>query len=127
MISSAIYLGAIGIGLIFLPDEIVSTLGIVSNPTTTIVFQLLGALYFGFAMINWMSKGNMIGGIYNKPIAVGNFTHFAVGAFALVKAAIKFQDGVALFLITGIYLLFAIIFAYVSRNNPRSLDKKNDT
>jgi hypothetical protein len=24
------------------------------------------ALYVGFAMVNWMAKGNLLGGIYNR-------------------------------------------------------------
>jgi hypothetical protein len=85
MISSTVFLGAMGLGLTFLPDDIISNIGIASNPISTMSLQLLGALYLGFAMLNWMAKGALIGGMYNKPIAVGNFMHFAVGALALVK------------------------------------------
>ena len=57
MISSSIFLGILGILLTFIPDEIVSSLSVASNPISTLSLQLLGAIYFGFAMLNWMAKG----------------------------------------------------------------------
>ena len=81
----AVIFGIIGLALSFLPNEIALFLNGKSDVISTILLQLIGALYLGFAMINWMAKGSIIGGIYNKPIAVGNFMHFGVGVFALMK------------------------------------------
>ena len=38
-----------------------------------------------------MAKESLIGGIYNRPIAIGNFMHFAVGAMALIKIITKIK------------------------------------
>ena len=92
MTSSSILLGLIGMGLTFIPDEIISILSIAPNPIATVSFQLLGALYLGFAMLNWMAKGSIIGGIYNKPLVIGNFMHFGVGALALVKIVSQIKN-----------------------------------
>lgn len=119
MTLSSIYLALIGIILTFLPKEIISSLSITANPISTLSFQLMGALYLGFAMINWMAKGSLIGGIYNKPIAVGNFMHFAIGALALIKIIAKIQDHLGIvILLTAAYAVFAVLFAYVFRTNP---------
>jgi hypothetical protein len=56
MISSSLFLGASGTILTFLPDESISSIGITPNPISTLSFQLLGALYLGFAILNWMAK-----------------------------------------------------------------------
>lgn len=123
MISSSAFLGLIGLILIFLPDEILANLSITSNPTSNLSFQLMGALYLGFAMLNWMAKGSRIGGIYNKPIAVGNFMHFAVGAFALVKIISKIQSHTEIVIsLTVLYVVFAILFGYVFRTNPSKIE-----
>ena len=53
--------------------------------------QLAGALYVGFAMVNWMAKGNLLGGIYNRAVAMGNFADFGIGAIVLVKGLIAGQ------------------------------------
>lgn len=125
MSSSSVYLAASGAILTFLPNEVISSIGIVPNPISTLSFQLLGALYLGFAMLNWMAKGSLIGGIYNKPIVVGNFMHFGVGALALVKVVSKIQIHKEIVIsLTAIYAIFAILFAYVFRTNPAKKEKE---
>lgn len=120
MSSSAIYLALSGISLTFLPDEIISSMGIASNPFLTLSFQILGALYLGFAMLNWMAKGVTIGGIYNKPIAVANFMHFAVGALAFIKIISNIQSHTEIIIALAVfYSIFAILFGYVFRTHPK--------
>ena len=126
MISSSIFLGALGITFSFIPDEINSSLSVTPNQISTLSLQLLGALYLGFAMLNWMAKGSLIGGIYNRPIAIGNFMHFAVGALALIKIITKIHtDSEIVISLTIVYSVFAILFGYVFRTNPSSIEKKN--
>jgi len=119
MTASAIILGIIGLSLSFIPIEITEYLNLDTNIISTLSFQLLGALYLGFSMMNWMAKGSTIGGIYNRPIAIGNFMHFGVGAFALVKLVSSIEMHQEIFIsLTVIYAIFALSFAYVFRTNP---------
>jgi len=119
MTASAIILGIIGLSLSFIPIEITEYLNLDTNIISTLSFQLLGALYLGFAMMNWMAKGSTIGGIYNRPIAIGNFMHFGVGALALVKLVSSIEMHQEIFIsLTVIYAIFALSFAYVFRTNP---------
>jgi hypothetical protein len=113
MSASALLMGSTGILLTFLPQETAGAIGWANG--STIVLQLVGALYFGFAMLNWMSKANLIGGIYNRPVAVGNLTHFFIAALALVKLTGKnpVLIGVAI-----VYFLFAIAFGYILFTHP---------
>ena len=125
MISSCVFLAALGIILTFIPHEIISILGIIPNQISTLLLQLLGALYMGFAMLNWMAKGSLIGGIYNKPIVIGNFMHFGAGAFALIKIIAKIHTHSEIVIsLTAIYAVFAILFGYVFRTNPSKIEKK---
>jgi hypothetical protein len=126
MISSCIFLGALGITFTFIPDEIISSLSATPNPISILSLQLLGALYLGFTMLNWMAKGSLIGGIYNRPIAIGNFMHFAVGALALIKIITKIHTHSEIVIsLTAVYSVFAILFGYVFINNPSRIDKKS--
>lgn len=111
MTSSAILMGLVGIALSFVPELISPQWG---NP---IVAQILGALYFGFAMVNWMSKGNLIGGIYNRPLAVGNLSHFLIAALALIMVSMR-DASVFILVTTIIYSLFAIAFGYILFTHP---------
>lgn len=121
--SSAIFLGLIGLGLSFLPNEIAHHLTIEKSQTITVLMQLLGALYLGFSMMNWMVKGSIIGGIYNKPIVIGNLMHFGIGALTLVKVAFNIQQNTeTLLALTFLYTVFALAFGYIFMVNPSQLD-----
>jgi formate hydrogenlyase subunit 4 len=119
MIAATLYLGIIGVLLIFLPQEISEYLQISSNMTGSLLLSLLGSLYLGFAMLNWMAKANIMGGIYSRPVAIGNFMHFGIGAITLLKLVfgIQYYTEIIIPLTIG-YTFFAICFAYVFMTNP---------
>ena len=123
MAASAVCLGILGLVLSFLPDETIAFLEIPTHPVSTLFLQLLGSLYLGFGMLNWMAKGVAIGGIYNKPIAIGNFMHFGVGAIALLKLVFVLPNYSQMIIpLTLFYTVFTICFAYVFMNNPKQLE-----
>ncbi|WP_018477595.1 hypothetical protein [Pontibacter roseus] len=92
MILSAVVLAALGIALTFLPAELATALGSNPDPFFVLVLQVVGALYAGMAMLNWMSKGSRIGGIYNRPICIANFAHFFIGGMALLKFMFQYPE-----------------------------------
>ena len=120
MIASAIYLGIVGIGLTFLPLEIARFFEAETNRTLILALQILGALYLGFGMMNWMAKNSMIGGIYSRPLVFGNLLHFLVSAFALIKMVGKYSENqfVVIITISILYSIFAICFGYLLRTSP---------
>ena len=125
MISSTVFLGMSGAILTFLPNETISSIAIIPSQMTTLFFQLMGAMYLGFAMLNWMAKDTLIGGIYNKPIAIGNLMHFGVGAIGLIKVVFKILTHEEIVIaLTAVYVVFAILFAYVLITNPTKTEKK---
>jgi hypothetical protein len=119
MSSSAILLAAIGILFSFSPNEVMEYLNVESTTITTLFFNILSALYLGFALLNWMAKGTLIGGIYNKPIAIGNLMHFGVGAIALIKVVSNIQIHPEIIIsLTIVYVIFALLFAYIFFVDP---------
>jgi hypothetical protein len=119
MILSAAFLAVIGISLTFLPAEIAGITGIAPDKTFTVILQLLGALYFSFAMLNWMAKGILIGGIYGKPVSVANMTHFVIGTLALIKLLLNNHDlPYPIWILAGIYAVFAVLFGMIFSKNP---------
>ena len=119
MTSSALFCAIIGILLSFLPNEIAEYLSVEPTIITILFLKILSALYLGFGILNWMAKGTLIGGIYNRPIAIGNLMHFGVGAIALVKVISNIQthSEIIIFLMV-FYVIFALLFAYVFKTNP---------
>jgi hypothetical protein len=118
MSASAIVLGAIGILLSFFPDEILEYTGASSVSFFQLILQLLGAGYLGFAMLNWMARGNLIGGIYSRPIAIGNLMHFIVAGLALLKTAYGSQGTTVVWVAAALFLAFAVLFAMVTFRHP---------
>jgi hypothetical protein len=112
MTSSAGFLGALGLGASFLPHELLANAGVRPEPSTVILVQLAGAAWFGYAMLNWTARGTLIGGIYGRPIALGNFTQFAVGAIALLKVLGHADAGAIVPALAAIYSGFALWFGY---------------
>jgi hypothetical protein len=124
MMASAVLMGLMGIVLSFLPQEILIALGQEPKPVVTVALQLMGAPYFGFAMTNWMAKGTTVGGIYGRPISIGNFTHFVVGGLALIKSYTGIEAYHHYILILAIvYLAFGILFGYIMLTHPKSPTK----
>jgi hypothetical protein len=114
MSASAITLALLGLTLTFLSSEVMVHLRIGTSNTLQLLMQILGALLFAFAILNWMAKGSTIGGIYNRPIALANFTHFVIGALTLAKAVMSsLEQPMAFWILTGVYMIFAILFGLI--------------
>ena len=119
MIISAIFLAINGFGFTFFPNEISVLLINDDNHIFILILQILGALYLGFSILNWMSKTNLIGGIYSKPLLIGNLLHFFTASMALIKLTFKVETNLQLiFSYTIIYSLFTLFFGYVFFTNP---------
>jgi hypothetical protein len=110
MIASAVVLGLAGIAATFAPAELLAAWGAPATDQTVILVQILGALYFSFALLNWTAKGSMIGGIYARPVSLGNFLHFTMGALALAKQVLSRDLGLPIVVALVVYAIFALLF-----------------
>ena len=118
MSTSAIVMAIAGIVLSFMPQEILSYLGSTkATGNEVVVLQVMGALYFAFAMTNWTAKANLIGGIYGRPIAIGNLCHFTMATLALIKVFFRTHQTMLL-VPMAIYVIFAIVYAWIFFTHP---------
>ncbi|HKI00198.1 MAG TPA: hypothetical protein VJ999_13940 [Candidatus Sulfotelmatobacter sp.] len=115
---SALFMAGLGISASFLPQEIAAHFGVRPETSVVRIIQIAGALYLGFAALNWMAKAVLIGGIYGRPVAVGNFLHFAVVAITLLKAWLSGFRGNEIVVGTVFYFLFAVWFGLVLFTHP---------
>lgn len=119
MTLSAVTLALAGIALTFAPEEILLTISAEGTPALILILQLLGALYFGFGMLNWMTKTGRIGGIYNRPVAVANFSHYAIAGLALMKSLTSVSDlPTVIWVVAIVYAAFAVAFGALLFWNP---------
>lgn len=114
--ASALVMGVFGAAGLFVPDELLRMAGHSSDAVLAVGVQLLAALYFAFAFTNWTARGSLIGGIYNRPLALGNLTHFLIGSLTLLKAAIS--GDAALIVLAIIYGVFALAFGAIFFRSP---------
>ena len=118
MRASSVFMGVLAVPAIFAPQEVVAYAGCQPGAIGTLVIQVFGAIYFGFAMLNWMAQANLIGGIYSRPVAMGNFVHFFIAALALAKAAFGSPPSMPTSVGAVAYAAFAGLFAVVLFGNP---------
>lgn len=121
MSASAIFMGLIGIALTFTAEELMTAAGQKPNELSILTLQFTGALYFGFAITNWMAKGVLIGGIYARPLSIGNFSHFFIAGLALVKFLSNNGSTSPIFMygLAVVYIVFATSFGYVFVTHPK--------
>ena len=120
MMATAAAMALAGLALQFAPHEVLVAAGVSATAGAAAAAQVTGALYLGFAMLNWMSKGARIGGIYGRPLAMANLVHFVAAALALLKHA---ASGASLLIwsVTAVYATFAAAFTFVTFTHPRDL------
>ena len=117
MISSAIFMAFAGLATSFAAPEVLGLHGTTPDNATVMLIQMMGALYLGFAILNWTARGVLIGGIYARPVALGNFLHFMMVALTLIKGAITFKV-LPLAISAAVFSVFATWFGLVLFNPP---------
>ncbi|QYK50360.1 MAG: hypothetical protein KF701_08155 [Anaerolineales bacterium] len=118
MTACALTLGTAGVLLSFAPELGLALLGVPASPAALLLVQVVGALYFGFAMLNWMNKDNPTGGIYNRPVVVANLTHFVIAGLAILRLLMDGGQAPGLWAVGAVYTFFAILFAVTLYTHP---------
>jgi hypothetical protein len=111
LVASGVLLALAGVLLIFLPQESIAALGVPANPGAVAMTQLLAAALLALGFINWNSRANIIGGIYSRPLALGNFLFYGVGAISLGKSLPHLPLVLAFAVV--VLALFAIAFGWL--------------
>jgi hypothetical protein len=113
MASSSLVLGLAGLFALFAPDVLLAMLSVPMTNPLSVLIQLLGALYFSFALMNWTAKDSIIGGIYARPISLGNFAHFFSGALLIAKYLLSNGFNGSVLLVLVVYTIFAALFYWL--------------
>ena len=127
MTISSLLLALAGIFALFAPDVLLTLCGApTADPLSTLI-QLMGALYFSMAMMNWTAKDSAIGGIYARPVSIANFSHFLIGTLLLAKGVLSNAFNLSIALLLAVYAIFAILFYWlVFRSTGIRVDKNTE-
>ena len=113
MTSTSLMLAAAGIFALFVPDQLLTLLNVPQSDSLLVVIQLMGALYFSFALMNWTAKDSAIGGIYARPVSLANFSHFFIGTLLLIKYQLSHTFNLPIILALVGYAIFASLFYWL--------------
>ncbi|HEY8993662.1 MAG TPA: hypothetical protein VIM71_03175 [Lacunisphaera sp.] len=113
LVASSVVMSFAGLAASFAPVELLGALKVIPTEPLPVLMQLLGALYLAFAIANWTAKDSLIGGIYARPLALGNCLHFAMGALALAKYEWVAGYRGPLVGVLAVYAIFALGFGYL--------------
>ena len=119
MVISAVFMALLGLGASFLPQEVLTYTGFRAEGLSVVLVQVTGALYLGFSLLNWTARGILIGGIYARPLALGNFMHFAIVTIVLVKS-LSAQTASPILIGAAAYFLLTAWFGLVLFRHPAS-------
>ena len=113
MTTSSLLLALAGIFALFAPDVLLAMLAVLMADPLSVLIQLMGALYFSMAMMNWTARESAIGGIYARPVSLANFVHFFIGTLLLAKYVLSSEFNVSIVLMLVVYAIFAILFYWL--------------
>ena len=121
MVLCALFLAALGILASFFPQEILAFSGSQDEGLAVLVVQIAGALYLGFAFLNWTARASVLGGIYGRPVVLGNLLHFVVVTLALWKAVATGPQMTGVVAGAVVYSVFAVSFGMLLFVQPSAL------
>lgn len=119
MSASAGFMGLLGLVTSLFPREALSVLGAPPGDISVLLVKIVGTLYLGYAVLNWMARQNLIGGVYGRPVSIGNFAHFFGATVVLTKQLVA-TPGVTLAVGTAAYATFAVGFGSVAFSGGKS-------
>lgn len=120
--ASAALLAFCGLSLLFLADEILPR-HLPGYPPGEFWFgQLLAAACLAMAVLNWLSRHTLLGGIYGRPVVAANATGYFIAAITLLKPTIAGAFRPAGWLLTIPVTALAVAYAWLMFRGPFERD-----
>ena len=108
---AAVFQGLYGVALLFLPDVLLGWFTPGPDVRAAFFAQQFGTALLGLAAVNWIGRTSPVGGIYGRPLVVGNVAFFTANALLLLRQALEQPAVWALWANTVIVAGFAVAFA----------------
>ncbi|MEP6473071.1 MAG: hypothetical protein ABJC74_05080 [Gemmatimonadota bacterium] len=120
-ISSA-FLALGGLLLLFGPDEILPRVVPGFPASASWLGQLIAAGWLALAVLNWVSRASLLGGIYGRPVVLANALFYFIGATTLSRVVSANPQVLALWVITVPIMLLAGVYAWLLFRGPIGRD-----
>lgn len=114
--ATAVFLCLLGLALDFLPQEAAALLKLPALAAILVLFQVVAAFCLGLGYLNWLSRHNLIGGIYSRPLGLANVLAFGVAAIpldrALLRGSLASTQPAILLAVACLFTAFALAYLY---------------
>lgn len=120
MSSSAAFFLLTGLGISFFPQETGRIFGTASQyGMDLLIMKILGALFFGFGVMNFMARRSPVGGIYGRSIVMGNLMMTLIIGAQLFKFIFR-QDGVGehIWVLAFLFLILSVAYLKLFFTQP---------
>lgn len=117
--ASACYAAA-GLPLLFAADQVMAQFDGGASAVAHWIAGLLGGALTAFALLNWVQRHTLMGGIYGRPLLIANLLLLSNITFSSLR--MWRADHLALYAVTGV--IGAMLFAAFGRlffRNPAAL------
>ena len=115
---SALVLALGGVALLFAPDVILPALAPGFPPNAVWLAQLLAAAWLGVAVLDWLQRATLIGGIYGRPMVLANLALYFIGDLAVLRALRTPGAPRALWMIAVPATLLAVAYGALMLRGP---------
>jgi hypothetical protein len=116
--TSATLLVVGGVALLFASDLLLPAL-VPGFPTAAAwLGQLLGAAWLGVAVLNWLQRAAVLGGIYGRPVVFANFVLYLVSALSLLRGLLGGGAPRALWLLLVPLAILAVSYGALLLRGP---------
>lgn len=116
LIISGVINGIAGTVLTFIPEELLLWTDGKAGEAAILLVSITGAAMLGFGMMNYMGRNAIYGGIYGKPIILGNLLFHTVTAVHLIKFSINTNDTLMIYTAVAGALYFILATEFVRLN-----------
>lgn len=110
---SVLFYGLFGFALLFMPQELLALNENAAAPHGSLLAQFLGAALLGFAAMNWMARGSILGGIYGRAVMNGNFTFAFISALLTIRPLLAPAPPLWLWVYGVVSVALAVTFGYL--------------
>ena len=111
-----------GLLLLFAADAILPRLIPTFPAAGAWLGQLLGASWLAVAALNWLSRRQLIGGIYGRPVVMANAALFFIAALVILKIIAQPQTPMSVWFVFAPAVLFAAIYGWLMFRGPFERD-----
>lgn len=119
LISSAAINGIIGFFITFLPQETGQFIGTTEmNSADLLLMQIMGSALIAIAITNFMARGATVGGIYGKPIQLGNLIFHVAAVLGLIKYLVHSGEWIIIGIPSLLFTALAVGFIRLNFTSP---------